>query len=139
MPMLDRVIRQVNAIGAWERQGRAFRFLNRHQEPYEWTNEVPEDDPKFQSLLNNKEKVGVYPDISAELQGVELEEDEHNYQMVMDKPKPEFQDFMVAALDNPGINPDAHLRAACDLAWQQTSETTRGGTALGLWLRPMRA
>jgi hypothetical protein len=51
LPMPDRVIKQVNAIGAREKQGREFRFLNRRKEPYEWTDEVPEDDPKFQGLF----------------------------------------------------------------------------------------
>jgi hypothetical protein len=36
---------------------------------------VPKDDPKFQGLLNKKEGT-VYPDISAKLPGVELEEEE---------------------------------------------------------------
>ena len=40
MPMPDHVIRQVNAIGKREGQGRAFRFLNWSGEPYEWTDAV---------------------------------------------------------------------------------------------------
>jgi hypothetical protein len=71
----DQVIKHVNAIGAWEGQGRAFRFLNWSWDPYEWTDEVPEDNPDFQGLLDNKEEEAIYPDISAELPGVELEED----------------------------------------------------------------
>jgi len=70
MPMSDHVIRQVKAIGTREGQGRAFRFLNRRGEPYEWTDEVPEDDTEFQGLLNENEDTAAYPDISAELPGV---------------------------------------------------------------------
>jgi hypothetical protein len=40
-PMPDWVIKWVNQIGAWEKQGCSFRFLNRHANPYEWTDEVP--------------------------------------------------------------------------------------------------
>ncbi len=54
-PMPDRVIKRVNAIGLREKQGRTFRFLNRRQEPYEWTDTVPEDDPEFQGLLEYEE------------------------------------------------------------------------------------
>ncbi len=75
MPMPDRMIKRVNAISAQEGQGREFWFLNQRCELYEWTDEVPKDDPKFQGLLNKKEGT-VYPDISAKLPGVELEEEE---------------------------------------------------------------
>ena len=72
MPMPDHVIQRVNAIGTQEKQGRTFRFLNRRGEPFEWTDEVPEDDPEFQGLLEETEDTAVYPDISAELPGVLL-------------------------------------------------------------------
>ncbi len=72
--MPDRVIKRVNAIGEREGQGRTFRFLNRCNEPYEWTDSVPEDDPEFQGLLDDEEEAA-YPEISAELPGVELEEE----------------------------------------------------------------
>jgi hypothetical protein len=75
MPMPDWVIKRFNAIRAQEGQGRAFQFLNQSQDPYGWTEEVPKDDPDFQGLLDNKEEEAIYPDISAELPGVELEED----------------------------------------------------------------
>jgi hypothetical protein len=64
MPMPDKVITRINAIGAREGQGRAFRFLNRRSEPYEWTEKVPEDDADFQGLLEDDEDAAVYPDIS---------------------------------------------------------------------------
>jgi hypothetical protein len=53
-PMPDRVIKRVNAIGLGEKQGCTFWFLNRRQEPYEWTDTVPEDDPEFQDLLEDE-------------------------------------------------------------------------------------
>jgi hypothetical protein len=37
MPMPNQVIKWVNMIGARERQGQDFRFLNQKKEPYEWT------------------------------------------------------------------------------------------------------
>jgi hypothetical protein len=74
-PMLDRGIKRENVIGLREKQGHTFWFLNRRQEPYEWTDTVPEDDPKFQGLLKDEEEAA-YPNISAELPGVELESKE---------------------------------------------------------------
>ncbi len=69
MPMPDRIVRRINAIGLREKQGRAFQFLNRQQQPYEWTDLIPEDDPEFQGLLE-EEEVAAYPDVSAEPPGV---------------------------------------------------------------------
>jgi hypothetical protein len=88
--MPDRVIKHVNAIGLHEKQGRTFRFLNRRQEPYEWMDTVPEDDPKFQGLLEDKEEAA-YPDISTELPGVELESKEVDYAAVTDEPVLDFE------------------------------------------------
>jgi hypothetical protein len=119
MPMPDHVIRRVNAIGTREGQGRASRFLNRRGEPYEWTDEVPEDDPEFQGLPDENEDTAVYPDISAELPGVALEEQELEFQTITEEPEPEFRDFAEAALHNAGIDADealwrAHLGTARD-------------------------
>ena len=47
MPMPDRVIKRVDAIGEREGQGLTFWFLNRQKETYKWTDEVPEDDTEF--------------------------------------------------------------------------------------------
>jgi hypothetical protein len=69
--MPDRVIKCVNAIGLLKKQGQAFWFLNRRQEPYKWADAVPEDDPEFQELFEDDKEVA-YPDISAEPPGVEL-------------------------------------------------------------------
>jgi hypothetical protein len=125
-PMPDRVIKRVNVIGLREKQGRTFWFLNRRQEPYEWTDTVPEDDPEFQGLLKDKEEAA-YPDISAELPGVELESKEVNYAAVTDEPVPNFEQLAATALNNSGINPQDCL---APLGRQQEG--------LGqLWLRPM--
>jgi hypothetical protein len=95
--MPDRVIKCVNVIGLCEKQGRTFWFLNRRQEPYEWMDTVPEDDPKFQGLLKDEEEAA-YPDISAELPGVELKSKEVNYAAVTDNPVPDFKQLAATAL-----------------------------------------
>jgi hypothetical protein len=112
MPMPDRVIKRVEAIGRREKQGRNFRFLNRRGEPYEWTDEVPEDDPDFQGLLEESEETAVYPDISAELPGVTLEIEEGDYQAMTDDSKPDFRVLADVALQNAGIDADNVLRQA---------------------------
>jgi hypothetical protein len=123
MPMPDRVIKRVNAIGQREGQGRAFRFLNPRGEPYEWTSEVPKDDPEFQGLLDEREETAVYPDISAKLPGVELEEEERDYRTVMDD-EPDFRHQADAALQNAGIDAAEMIRRA------QGDEHKRQGPAL---------
>jgi hypothetical protein len=59
----------------------------------------------FQGLLENEDKA-VYPDISAELPGVELEADKQNYASVLDEPETNFRELAEAALHNVGINAD---------------------------------
>ena len=49
-----------------------------------------EDDPEFQGFLKDDEEAAPYPNISADLPGVELEEEEREFQMVLDKPEPDF-------------------------------------------------
>ena len=44
IPMPAAVIAKVNKIGKKENQGKEFRFLNRNKEPFDWTDEVPDDD-----------------------------------------------------------------------------------------------
>jgi hypothetical protein len=110
-PMPDRVIKRVNTIGLCEKQSCTFWFLNKRQEPYEWRDTVPEDDPKFQGLLKDKEEAA-YPDISAELPGVELESKEVNYAAVMDEPVNNFEQLAATVLDNAGIDPQDCLCAA---------------------------
>ncbi len=113
--MPDGVIKRVNAIGEREGQGCTFRFLNRHKEPYEWTDSVPKDDPEFQGLLDDKEEAA-YPKISAELPGVELEEEELDFTPVTDEPEADFWELAGAALHNAGINADDRIRAALGAA-----------------------
>ena len=65
------VIAKVNKIGKKENQGKEFRFLNRNKEPFDWTDEVPDDNREFQGLLGGK---APFPDISSKLPGVILED-----------------------------------------------------------------
>jgi hypothetical protein len=100
--MPGRVIKQVNLIGSREKHGRKFQFLNRLREPYKWTNVIPKDNPKFQGILEEEE--APFPDIPAKLSGVSLEEDKLDYQVVTDKPEPDFNDLATVALENADIN-----------------------------------
>ena len=85
-----------------EKHGQTFQFLNRSKEPYEWTDIIPEDDLEFQGLL---EEEAPFPDVSAELPGVILEEEEEgDYQVVTNEPHPAFKTLAAAALDNAGID-----------------------------------
>ena len=113
MAMPDRVIKRVNSIGLHEQQDREFRFLNWRQEPYEWTDEVSEDDPDFQGLL---EEPAPYPDLSSELPGVLLKDEEADLHVVTDEPESDFAELAAAALDNAGINANG-----CLLAVQQAT------------------
>ena len=83
--------------------------MNQRGEPYKWTDEVPEDDPDFQGLLDENEDTAVYPDVSAELPGVELESEERDFQTVTDKPEPNFLNLAGAALHNAGIDTNAMI------------------------------
>jgi hypothetical protein len=110
LPMPTRVIKQVDTIGAQEAQGREFHFLNQNKDAFTWTDKVPADDPAFQGLL--KEEEAVYPDITAELPGVPLEEEVVDHRAVMDKDEPNFRVLAARALDNTNIDSAAHLQAA---------------------------
>ena len=110
MPMPYMVIKRVNTIGEQEGQGRTFHFLNQRKEAYEWTDKVPEDDDDFQGLLEDKEEAALYPDISAELPGV-VEEEEKEFQTILDEPEPDFWDMATAALHNAGIDDNEMIRA----------------------------
>ncbi len=72
---------------------------------------MPADNPAFQGLL--KEEEAVYPNITAELPGLPLEEEVIDHRAVTDKDEPDFRVLAARALDNANINPAAHLRAAC--------------------------
>ena len=106
MLMPDRVIKRVNKIGEQEGHGRTFRFLNRQKQAYEWTDEVPKDDDFFQGMLEDEVDATPYPDISAELPGVELDKEEREFQTILDEPEPDFRDMAAAALHNAGIDSD---------------------------------
>jgi hypothetical protein len=83
MPMPDLIIKRVNQIGLREKQGQTFCFLNRSKEQYKWTDTIPEDDPEFQGLLEEK---APFPNVSAELPGVILEgEEEGDYKVVTNR------------------------------------------------------
>jgi hypothetical protein len=109
MPMPNRVIKRVNTISAREKQGQEFRFLNRQKEPYDWTDEVPEDDPEFQGLLKEPAQ---YSDILAKLPEVELESKLEDDQVGTDEPEPDFAALAAAALANAGIDPQDRLHSA---------------------------
>ncbi len=109
--MPDWVIKWVDAIGEREGQGWTFRFLNRQKEPYKWTDDVLEDDTDFQGLLEDEEEA-IYPDVSAELPGVELKAEERDFTPVSDEPEADFRELAAAALHNAGINTKEQLRAA---------------------------
>ncbi len=110
LPMPTRVTKHVDMIGAQEAQGWEFCFLNRNKDAFTWTDKVPADNPAFQSLL--KEEEAVYPNITAVLPGVPLEEEVVDHWAVTGKDEPNFRVLADRALDNADINPAAHLRAA---------------------------
>jgi hypothetical protein len=111
MPMPDRVIKRVDAIGEHEGQRPTFRFLNQQKGPYEWTDEVPEDDTDFQGLLKDEEEA-VYPDVTTELQGVELKAEERDFTPVSDELEADFKELTAAVLHKAGINTEEQLQAA---------------------------
>ena len=52
---------------------------------------MPKDDDDFQGLLEDEVlEAAQYPDISAELPGVELDEEEREFQMILNEPEPDF-------------------------------------------------
>jgi hypothetical protein len=54
MPMPNCIIKWVDWIGHSEKQGREYSFLNRSRGAYKWIDMVPEDDLKFQVLLEEE-------------------------------------------------------------------------------------
>ncbi len=76
-----------------------------------------EDNPEFKGLL---EEEAPFPNVSAELPGVTLEEvEEGKYQVVINEPKPAFETLATTALENPGIDDGKWIhatRAAADAA-----------------------
>jgi len=70
---------------------------------------VPEDDPDFQGLLDEP---APYLDLSSDLPGVALEDENVDLQVVTDEPEPDFAELAAAALDNAGINAGECIQAA---------------------------
>jgi hypothetical protein len=115
MPLPDAIIKKVNLIGERESQGMDFRFTNRKNKPYEWTDDVPEDDPEFQGLLETEDEAP-FPDISAEIPGVELERElvTEPTTALEDEAEPEFAEQAGAALENAGIDVAEQIRRGQD-------------------------
>jgi hypothetical protein len=76
---------------------------------------VPKDDPKFQALLKEEEPAA-YPNVSAEILGVELECKDEDFQVVTNEPVPDFTQLAATALDNAGIDPAKRLHLANNAA-----------------------
>ncbi len=112
IPMPSCIIKRIDMIGLRKKQGREFCFVNHNKEPYEWTDEIPEDDPHFQGLLEEEEEVAVHPDIMAELPGVTLDDEMDDTAAVVEDEEPDFRDLAAIALDNAGMDPQEQLRAA---------------------------
>ncbi len=71
---------------------------------------VPEDEPEFQGML---EEETPFPNVSAELPGVILEEEEEgDYQVVTNEPKPALERLAAVALENAGIDAAKQIWAA---------------------------
>ena len=114
MPLPDSVIAKVNTIVKKQNQGRQFLFTNRLNKPFGWTDEVQEDDEELQGLLEYEE--APYPDISAELPGIELERNQTNDQTdgptrTIDKePEPDIEELAAGAPENADIRPGKHIQ-----------------------------
>jgi hypothetical protein len=111
IPMPDQIIAKVNNIGAKEKQGRTFCFLNQQVQPYEWADEVPEDDVEFQGLLE-EEEAPPYPDLCAEPPGVELECEKAKFTAIAKEDEPDFRALAAAALNNAEIDPNVRIHMA---------------------------
>ncbi len=60
--------------------------------------------------MDENEETALYPDISAELPGVELEEDKQEFETVTTEPEPDFHRLAGTALHNAGIDAEGALR-----------------------------
>ena len=104
------VIAKVDKIGKKENQGKEFWFLNRNKEPFDWTDEVPDDDVEIQGLLGEE---APFPDISSELPGVILEDELVGPTTALEEEsEPAFEAKAAAALDNADIQVYEQLPAA---------------------------
>ena len=104
------VIAKVDKIGKKENQGKDFRFLNRNKEPFDWTDEIPDDDQEFQGLLGEE---APFPDISSDLPGVILKDKLVGHTKALEEEyEPAFESKSVVALDNAYIQVDKQLCAS---------------------------
>ena len=71
MPLTTAVKKRVDAMGKRERQTKEWMFLDRNKEPFSWSNEVPDDDPHFQGLLEDD---APFPNVPGDLPGMVVEE-----------------------------------------------------------------
>ena len=110
IPMPTAVIAKVNNISKKDNQGKEFRFLNQNKEPFDWTDEVPDNDGEFQGLLGEE---ATFSDISSELPGVILKDELVGHTIALDEEtEPAFEAKAAAALDNSDIQVDEQLRAS---------------------------
>ena len=75
IPMPDAIKARVNEIGLKEKQNRDLVFADRTKQTFDWSDEVPIDDPGFQGLL---EQDSPFPDIPAKLPGIPNQDDGSN-------------------------------------------------------------
>ena len=74
MTLPNSIIAKVNNIGKKQNQGREFRFTDRRNDPFSWTDEAQEDNEEIQGILEQDE--APFLDIAAKLPGIELERDQ---------------------------------------------------------------
>ena len=103
------VISKFNKIGKMENQGKEFWFLNRNKEPFDWTDEISDDNGEFQGLLGEE---APFPDISSKLPGVILEDELVGPTTALEEEsEPAFESKSAVELDNTDIQVDKKLRA----------------------------
>jgi hypothetical protein len=93
---------------------------------------VPGNNPEFQGFLENEnDAAAVYPDVSAELLGVTLKNDDYGQSLhvVSDEEEPDFCYLAAASLDNAGIDPSNCMQAAWDLAPENCAPWWHGGAS----------
>ena len=74
-------------------------FANRNRKDFDWSDEVPIDDQRFQGLLV-LEPVAQYPDVPAELPGIEMEDEDGERPAVEVEEQPDEAGQAQLALEN---------------------------------------
>ena len=101
LPLTTAVKKQVDAMGERERQTKEWMFLDRNKEPFSWSNEVPDDDPQFQGLLEDD---APYPNVPGDLPGMVVEEGTaDDAGPVQGEPAPNEEQRAERALQNAGL------------------------------------